>query len=391
MPMRTILLLAAPLVATCLAAAPGAQEPAVPIGPPSPPVPLGGTVTPRIRDITRLHNTMPHLVTGVGVVTGLQGTGATDRGTRQSILNFLREQGLNLTIAEVTSGNTAMVSLTASVPPFAKQGTPIAVKAQSIGDAVSLRGGQLLRAELHGVDGLAHVVVQGALEVGGFAVRGQNAQVEKNPGTSGWIHSGGFVIRDVDSSFFSESGALELRVANPSPLNAASIAAGVRGALAAEDVDVSAVDPTLVRIAMPAAARTGENAVRLLNLIGDVRVEVENPARIVIDQTTGAVLAGAGVLISPCVVGLTELTVSIADDEEVVQPNPFAGGDTAFVGRTRIDVTSDSTDFKPVAGGASVSDLLQNLRALGLTPAQLITVFESLHDGGFLHAELLVR
>jgi flagellar P-ring protein precursor FlgI len=376
-----------PSVLTLLFAAVAAAQDPLAAAPPEAPVPL----EPRIRDITRLHNVMPHMLVGIGVVTGLAGTGASDRGTRQAILNLVREQGFNLGIADVVGGNTALVSLTASVPPFAKQGQPIDVKVQTIGDATSLRGGQLVRAELRGVDGEIHVVVQGPVLVGGFAASGTSASVQKNLSTTGWVNNGGLVVRDVPSSFFSEAGHLELQVATPSPFNCAAIAEGVRRALQGDDVHVVAVDPTLVRIELPDAARSKENAMAILNRIGEVRVRVENPARIVVDQTSGTVLAGEGVLISPCVVGLTDLTISIVDEEEIVQPQPWATGETARVNRTRIEVQTESSELKPVQGGATVSALLQNLKALGLTPAQLVSVFQALDDGGFLHAQLEVR
>jgi flagellar P-ring protein precursor FlgI len=103
------------------------------------------------------------------------------------------------------------------------------------------------------------------------------------------------------------------------------------------------------------------------------------------------VLAGEGVLISPCVVGLTDLTISIVDEEEVSQPAPLSNGTSERVARTQIKVDTQSTDLKPVAGGATVAELLQNLRALGLTPQQLVSVFQALDDGGYLHAQLEVR
>jgi flagellar P-ring protein precursor FlgI len=353
---------------------------------------LGETVlSPRIRNVTRLHNSMPHLLVGIGIVTGLPKTGSTDRGTRQAILNVVRQLGLNLTNADVTGGSAALVSLTCSLPPFAKQGAALDVKVEALTDTLSLRGGELLRAELRGVDGQVYVVAQGALIVPGYAVAGQNASVSKNPVSTGWLPNCGFVVREEHTSFFSESGALELQVLNPSPFNAASIAAGASTALDGMLARVSAVDPSLVRIELPEEERSNENAIRVLNLIGSMRVPVENPAKVMIDQASGTVLAGEGVLISPCVVGLSDLTISIVEEEEVSQPGPWSIGTTERVGRTRIEAAQNSTELKKVGGGATVSDLLQNLKLLNLTPSQLISVFQALDQGGFLHATLEVR
>lgn len=353
---------------------------------------LGETVlSPRIRNVTRLHNSMPHQLVGIGIVTGLKKTGSSDRGTRQAILNVVRQLGLNLTIADVTGGSTALVSLTCSLPPFAKQGQTLDVKVEVLSDAESLRGGELLRAELKGVDGQTYVVAQGALLVSGYTAAGQNASVQKNSDTTAWVPNSGLVVREEPTSFFSESGALELQVLNPSAFNSSSIAAGVATALAGTAAKVSAVDPSLVRIELSDEDRTNENALRILTLVGGVRVQVENPAKIMIDQSSGTVLAGEGVLISPCVVGLSDLTIAIVEEEQVSQPSPFSPGTTERVGRTRVDVAQQSTELKKVGGGATVSDLLQNLKTLQLTPAQLVSVFQALDQGGFLHATLEVR
>jgi flagellar P-ring protein precursor FlgI len=353
---------------------------------------FGETVlSPRIRNVTRLHNSMPHQLIGIGIVTGLAGTGSSDRGTRQAILNVVRQLGLNLTIADVIGGTTALVSLTCTLPPFAKNGQQLDVKVEVLSDAISLRGGELLRAELKGVDGQTYVVAQGALITAGFVAAGTNASASKNPSATAWLHNGGLVVREEQTSFFSESGALELQVLNPSPYNASSIAAGVRTALDGTSAQVNAVDPSLVRIELPDADRTNANALRILNLVGDVRVAIENPARVVIDQASGTVLAGEGVLISPCVVGLSDLTIAVVNEDEVVQPNPWAQGTTERVGRTRVEVQTNDTDLQQLSGGATVADLLQNLRSLGMTPAQLVLVFQALDQGGFLHAQLEVR
>lgn len=411
MPMRTHLFVAVlAFAAAAVAQAPAAPKPAtagaapVVVSPLSSdpsttlvPAPvqqngLGETLlSPRIRSVTRLHNSMTHQLIGIGLVTGLPNTGSSDRGTRQAILNVVRQLGLNLTPADVVGGTTALVSLTCSLPPFAKVGQPLDVKVEVLSDATSLRGGELLRAELRGVDGQTYVVAQGALVVAGYTVTGGNAQATKNPSGTAWLPNGGLCVREENTSFFSESGALELQVLNPSPFNATSVANGMRAALAGTTARVTAVDSALVRVELPDADRTTENALNILALVGDVRVTVENPTKVMIDQTSGTVLAGEGVLISPCVVGVSDLTIAVVEEDYISQPNPLAQGNTERVGRTRIQAQTSSSELKNVGGGATVSDLLQNLKALGLTPTQLVSVFQALDQGGFLHATLEVR
>jgi flagellar P-ring protein precursor FlgI len=353
---------------------------------------LGETVlSPRIRNITEIHNMMPHKLVGVGLVTGLAKTGSSDRGTRQAILNMLRKLNLNYSISEVVGGQTSLVTVTAELPPFAKAGQRISVSCEIMTDAESLRGGTLLPCELKGVDGKPYAVASGRLVVAGYSAVGQKAQVKKNPSGTAILADGGQVIREEECSFYSESGSIELRLRSPSPFNAMSIARGIQTALEGTEAEVSAVDSALVRIDLPERDRTEENAMKLLAMVGDVRVPVENPTKVTVDQASGIVLAGEGVLISPCVVGLSELTITIVEDETVFQPGPFSRGETARLGSTRVEVSSRSKALKKVGGAATVADLLQNLEQLEMTPEQLVSVFMALDQGGFLHARLEVQ
>jgi flagellar P-ring protein precursor FlgI len=346
----------------------------------------------RVRDITKLHGTMTNHLSGQGLVTGLKGTGSGDKVTRQAMANFIRRFGLNISESDLTSGNFALVSLSGELPPFAHEGMRIDVTAAMLGDGTSLYGGQLVYGFLSGPDDRVYATAAGSISVGGVSAAGPSARVNVNHVNVGRIPSGGTVVEAVRSTFLSERGDLELRLLNPSVATAQSIAIGINKLLAESGCRAGAVDPGLVRITLPADKRSDESAIALLNQVGDVRVQVDNPATVVIDETTGLVLAGEGVMISPCVVALSDLTITVVSEDEVVQPLPGINfGNTEIVNRTRIDVQTGDTGFKPIAGGATVDDLLANLKALALTPRQLVNVFQALKSEGYLHAELKLR
>ena len=354
---------------------------------------LGQTVlSPKIRNITKVASLMPLKLTGIGLVTGLPNTGSSDRATRQAVLNAIRSKQLNLTIADLTNGSTALVALTCELPPFATEGMRLDIKCASLGDAQSLRGGVLLSAELNGPDGKAYVVASGQLTTGGYVAVGRNASVSKNPNATADLMKGGEVIENLPSSMLSESGSLELRLRNPSAFNASSVARGIATALAGTNASVEAVNPSIVRVELPDGQRNDQEAMRVLTMVGDIRVSVENPSKVTIDQVSGTVLAGESVLISPCVVGVSELTIAIVEEDFVSQPNPFSDGTSERVGRTRVEAQTNSGELQPIGGGgATVADLLQNLKTLGLTPQQLVQVFIALDKGGFLHADLEIQ
>ena len=358
---------------------------------------------PTIRSITELKN-MYLPLEGTGLVTGLNGTGSTGRLNRQELMNLVRRYGINATIADFSNGGVAVVRVRATLRPFAKRSHRVDVYVSNMGDSTSLRGGDLVLTDLREVTenglGRAWVEAQGQVTVSAESATGRTARISVNHPTTGIISAGGQVLADLDSSFFSENGDIELQLLAPSIMTASSIASGIRSVLDGTGLEVAAVDPTLVRISLSEEQQTDANAMRVLELIGDVRVRVENPTSVIVDETTGMIIAGGGVMISPCVVALSDLTISVISEEEVVQPYPGFNnqGTTEKVDRTHIEFLTQNTDPQAIGDfsmtpidGATVADLLSNLQALKLTPRQLITVFEALRSHGYLHAKLETR
>jgi flagellar P-ring protein precursor FlgI len=363
-----------------------------PASAPAPVVPAAPVVVEvPIAQITRLHGTMPVLVRGIGLVIGLSATGSSDAASRQLMANYIRNsKNVNIRDADLTKGSWAMVEVTATLQPFCKEGMPLDLGVATIGDATSLQGGILVETFLRGPDDAEYGVGSGPVSVSGFAAGEKGTRVQRNFPTVGRIPGGGRVLKDLEARFLSETGDLRLGLVNPSLYTAQHIAVGVNERLAKSGCRAGVVDENLVRIELPPDLRSDAGAIRILNDVRDVRVRVENPSTVVINIASGLVLVGEGVMISPCVVTLGDLTITVVSEEEVVQPLPgWSQGETAVVNRTRINVVNSATDVKPVAGGATVAELLGNLRALALTPQQMIAVFEALSSGGFLQAKLV--
>ena len=127
---------------------------------------------------------------GYGLVVGLDGTG--DQTTQapftiQSVENLLQRFGV--TVPPNTNPqlkNVAAVTVTADLPPFVKPGQTIDVTVGTIGNASSLRGGNLIMAPLRGADGQIYAIAQGNVVVSGFGVKGSGARA-----TSGGDMAGG--------------------------------------------------------------------------------------------------------------------------------------------------------------------------------------------------------
>ncbi len=368
----------------------GAQQPAEPTAPTSPAMAAQPTV--RLQQVTRLHNSQPNLLEGVGLVVGLNATGAGDVVSRTALQNFVRTHNLNIRQSDLVTGAASLVHVSAELPAFSHEGMTLDVTVSGIGDATSLFGGMLVQTELRAVDGKVYALAAGRLIVGGFSAAGKTAKVTRNHTTVGHVAKGARVVEELKSTFLSPAGHLELQLINPNELTAVSIAKRVDEALGSLGCRALAIDRGLVRIELPAATRSEAFALDVLARIAELPVRVHNPATVVVNEATGLVLAGEGVMISPCTVTMEDLTISVATEDEVVQPLPgISNGETAIVPRTMIDITTNKTELKPVRGGATVAELLENLKALELTPRQLVVVFQKLAEHGYLQAELKVN
>ncbi|MFT2633750.1 flagellar basal body P-ring protein FlgI, partial [Helicobacter pylori] len=118
----------------------------------------------KIGDIASVVGVRDNQLIGYGLVIGLNGTGdkSGSKFTMQSISNMLESVNVKISADDIKSKNVAAVMITASLPPFARQGDKIDVQISSIGDAKSIQGGTLVMTPLNAVDGNIYALAQGA-------------------------------------------------------------------------------------------------------------------------------------------------------------------------------------------------------------------------------------
>ena len=115
----------------------------------------------RIKDIASFDGVRDNQLIGYGLVVGLNGTGDSDQTTFpvQSLVNVLERMGITVNRADIKVKNVAAVMITATLPPYAKQGNRMDVLVSSMGDAKSIAGGTLLMTPLKGGDGQVYPLV----------------------------------------------------------------------------------------------------------------------------------------------------------------------------------------------------------------------------------------
>ncbi|MCE5326329.1 MAG: flagellar basal body P-ring protein FlgI [Planctomycetaceae bacterium] len=346
----------------------------------------GAADAERIKDIVDIKGVRGNPVWGYGLVIGLNGTGDNGTASKRALANVLRRTGLVLSPEDLASKNIASVLVTADLPPFARSGGKIDVTVSAIGNCGSLQGGTLLVTELVAADGQVYAVASGQLSVGGFGASGAAASVSKNHPTVGRIPNGGTIERD-EVAIFVRDGYMTLQLKNPDFSTAQAIAKAINEKYpeAAAAIDAAAVRVSLAKDAKPAAVTDMVTAIEALS------VTVDTPAVVVIDSRNGTIVVGENVAISAVAIAHGNLAIVTQEKESVSQPAPFAKvGNTEKVKSTQIDVVEEKGTLNVLRHKVSVAELARALNALGLTPRDLISIFEALRQAGALQAELKV-
>jgi flagellar P-ring protein FlgI len=304
--------------------------------------------------------------------------------TQQSLSAMLERMGVNVTGLQLQTRNTAAVVVTATLPAFSRQGSPVDVSVSSLGDAKSLVGGTLMVTPLMGADGEVYAVAQGPVVVGGFQAGGAAQSVKQGVQTSGRIPGGATVEREVQNSL-DDLPTLRLALRSPDFTTANRIEQAINaqlGAGAAVAEDLGTVD---LRVPQAYAHRV----TALLAQIERLQVKPDTPARVVIDEKSGTIVVGADVQLDPVAVTHGNLTVRVTETAQVSQPPPFSNGQTVVVPNTQVDV-NDHVDrqLRVLPRSATLKDLVAGLNALGLGPRDLIQVLNALKASGALHADL---
>ncbi|MBN8714601.1 MAG: flagellar basal body P-ring protein FlgI [Xanthomonadales bacterium] len=345
----------------------------------------------KVRDLVQVGGVRSNQLIGYGLVVGLDGSGdQTTQApfTTQSLENMLQQFGITVPPnARPQLKNAAAVVVTADLPPFAKPGQTIDVTVASIGNAKSIRGGQLLMTPLKGADGNVYAMAQGSVIVGGVSAQGKSgSSVQVNISASGRIPEGASVERTVSSSFASGNGDLMLNLNTADFTTAGRIATAINNAYGAGTA--RAVDGGSVSVRGP---QDPAQKVEWLGAIQNIEVQPgDAPARVVVNSRTGTVVIGSDVRVTAAAVAHGAIQVTISEQPMVSQPAPFSRGQTAVVPSSSVQVSEDGAHMFKFGPGVSLDSIVRAVNQVGATPSDLISILQALKQAGALHAQLVV-
>ena len=342
----------------------------------------------RIKDIVDFEGVRENQLVGYGLVVGLNGTGDSLNNspfTKQSLQSMLERLGVNTAGENVRTANVAAVMVTANLPPFATQGSRMDVSVAALGDSDSLQGGTLLVTPLLGADGEVYAIAQGSVAINGFKAEGDAATIISGVPTTGRISSGAVIEREIDFHLGSQT-SLRLALRNPDLTTARRIALAVNDFIGAPTATPE--DPATVRLTLPQGFNG--NIVDLLTDIEQLMVETDQTAKIVIDENSGIIVMGRDVRVSSVAVAQSNLTVTIAENPTIVQPNPLSLGVTAAEPNTNLNANLSETALTIVNESVTLQELVDGLNALGISPRDLIAILQAIKATGALQAEIEV-
>jgi flagellar P-ring protein FlgI len=330
---------------------------------------------------------------GYGLVVGLNNDGDKNPTyTLQSIANMLQRFGITVPPSTLSAKNVAAVLVTADIRAYSKSGQRLDVTVSAMGDAKSLQGGVLLQTPLLGADGKVYAVAQGPLSVGGFVGGtggGGGASVQKNHPTVAQIVNGALVEKEIPTTVVN-NGTIDLLLREPDFTSAARMATAINGTFTNFAGLAQAIDPTTVRLQLPPGME--KSAVDFLARVEGIEVAPDVPARIIINERTGTIVATSKIKISACAVSHGDLTISIASTLDVSQPNPLSQtGETVVTPRTDTKVNESKGRLIPLEDMPTIEKVAAGLNAIGVTPRDMMAIFEAMKQAGALQAELVLK
>lgn len=352
-------------------------------------VPLPTHPDVRIKDITELAGARNNQLIGVGLVAGLELTGGRSASTRSTAIDMLNRfrQVNKLTLVNrldsvFNSNNISVVMVTATLGPFARCGSQIDVTVSILDDATSLKGATLLLTPLVGADSVVYAVAQGPVSVGGFrfAIPGTaltgSAEVQLNHPSVGLIEGGAIVEREARGEILC-NGQLQFLLRDPDYATVTEIAKAINARFPGA---ANALDPGAVQVLVP-QEQQGPNLMSFVDAIGRTTVVPDSPAKVIVNERTGTIVAGEDVKIDRVAVAHGNLIIT-----EVRDPFAFFEGEG-----TELDVVEQKGSLKVVGAANTVGDLARALNLLGATPRDLIIIFQTIEHAGALHAQLIIK
>jgi flagellar P-ring protein precursor FlgI len=344
----------------------------------------------RIKDLVNLQGMRGNQLIGYGLVVGLDGTGDQTTQTPftiQTTLSMLQSLGITLppgTFTQIQLKNVAAVIVTTTLPPFAQIGQNLDVTVSAMGNAKTLRGGTLLMSPLKGADGQIYAMAQGNIVIGGASASANGSSATINQLNAGRISAGATVERIVPFEL-AQANFINLELKNSDFSNANTIASAINKKFG-KNIAL-AMDARVINI-KSTEVEQGDR-VKFLSELENIDVTTaKGIAKVILNARTGSIVLNQAVRLEECAVAHGNLTVVISTTPVISQPNAFAAGRTVETAVSQVSLNQEPGSVIQLATGASLTEVVRALNAIGATPQDLVAIIQAIKAAGSLHAEI---
>ncbi len=337
-----------------------------------------------VRDLVTLQQAPEIPISGVGIVTGLAGTGDKKDAAQVLMKKYLDNINFNFDSSALSGDNIAFVRVNAVIPPFSRPGQTFPVTVTAMGNAKSIEGGELVDCDLFDGNNIM-------ARANGRVITGSR-QLTRGiiPAGSG---SGALQLSTYRFGMVvSDDLLLRLNLNNPNYNVAANIARRINEtpALNPNLADVTMFAETVSTPPVAIAKDPGQVIVRIpdkykyettryIASILDVPVSVDRPATILINRSLNSIVITGDVRVSDATVSLQDKTVRLKP-ETADAPAAYVLNDPDP--RTVVELGGPGSN-------ADLQTLIDTLNAMGLTTEQVIVIFEQLLNAGAINAKLI--
>ncbi len=319
----------------------------------------------KIGDIASVVGVRDNQLIGYGLVIGLNGTGdkSGSKFTMQSISNMLESVNVKISADDIKSKNVAAVMITASLPPFARQGDKIDIHISSIGDAKSIQGGTLVMTPLNAVDGNIYALAQGAIVSG-----------NSNNLLSANIINGATIEREVSYDLFHKN-AMTLSLKNPNFKNAIQVQ-NTLNKVFGNKVAI-ALDPKTIQITRPERL----SMVEFLALVQEIPINYSAKNKIIVDEKSGTIVSGVDIIVHPIVVTSQDITLKITKEPLNDSKNTQDLDNNMFLDTAHNTLSSNGKSI-------TIAGVVKALQKIGVSAKGMVSILQALKKSGAISAEM---
>ncbi|MCQ2908093.1 flagellar basal body P-ring protein FlgI [Helicobacter pylori] len=319
----------------------------------------------KIGDIASVVGVRDNQLIGYGLVIGLNGTGdkSGSKFTMQSISNMLESVNVKISADDIKSKNVAAVMITASLPPFARQGDKIDIHISSIGDAKSIQGGTLVMTPLNAVDGNIYALAQGAI------VSGNSSNL-----LSANIINGATIEREVSYDLFHKN-AMTLSLKNPNFKNAIQVQNTLNKVFG--DKVAIALDPKTIQITRPERL----SMVEFLALVQEIPINYSAKNKIIVDEKSGTIVSGVDIIVHPIVVTSQDITLKITKEPLNDSKNTQDLDNNMSLDTAHNTLSSNGKSI-------TIAGVVKALQKIGVSAKGMVSILQALKKSGAISAEM---